>query len=72
MGLGDEDSSCVCSELSEGTVGAVDVDVVVEGEVGGLDRGWRIGTVELAVMAIRPVTYPTSLSSNWETLTVRK
>lgn len=71
IGLG-EDSSCGCSGLVEGTVGTVDVDVVAEGEVGALDKGWRIGTVELAVMAIRPVTYPTSLSSNWETPTVRE
>lgn len=56
VGLGDEDSSCACSGSVEGTVEAVDVDVVLEGEVEGLDKGWRIGTVELAVMAIRPVT----------------
>lgn len=39
MGLGDSDSSGDCSSLVEGTVGTVDVDVVVEGEVGGLDKG---------------------------------
>lgn len=60
--------SCDETEVGSGAsppeVGAEGAAEEVVSEAGVLDRGCKTGTVELALIEIRPVTYPTSLSSN--------